>query len=81
MRIIGFSDNFMKILYSSLNYILLSLDYSYVWLGQNKSFNHSLYFRSSTIIVNLLLCIRYLVLANMLMESEVNPFDGQEAKP
>ncbi|KAE9463295.1 hypothetical protein C3L33_04798, partial [Rhododendron williamsianum] len=24
---------------------------------------------------------RYLVLANMLMESEVNPFDGQEAKP
>ncbi|GER41047.1 COP9 signalosome complex subunit 2, partial [Striga asiatica] len=27
------------------------------------------------------LCVRYLVLANMLMESEVNPFDGQEAKP
>lgn len=25
--------------------------------------------------------LRYLVLANMLMESEVNPFDGQEAKP
>lgn len=25
--------------------------------------------------------IRYLVLANMLMESVVNPFDGQEAKP
>lgn len=24
---------------------------------------------------------RYLVLANMLMESEVNPFDAQEAKP
>lgn len=24
---------------------------------------------------------RYLVLANMLMESQVNPFDGQEAKP
>lgn len=24
---------------------------------------------------------RYLVLANMLMESEVNPFDGQEAMP
>ena len=24
---------------------------------------------------------RYLVLAKMLMESEVNPFDGQEAKP
>ncbi|KAE8649470.1 hypothetical protein Csa_017890 [Cucumis sativus] len=26
-------------------------------------------------------CLKYLVLANMLMESEVNPFDGQEAKP
>ncbi|KAL6565079.1 COP9/signalosome complex subunit Csn2 [Orobanche minor] len=26
-------------------------------------------------------CFKYLVLANMLMESEVNPFDGQEAKP
>ncbi|KAF9620870.1 hypothetical protein IFM89_015111 [Coptis chinensis] len=25
--------------------------------------------------------LKYLVLANMLMESEVNPFDGQEAKP
>ncbi|XP_020224869.1 COP9 signalosome complex subunit 2 [Cajanus cajan] len=25
-------------------------------------------------------CLKYLVLANMLMESEVNPFDGQEAK-
>jgi len=26
-------------------------------------------------------CLKYLVLANMLMESEVNPFDSQEAKP
>ncbi|XP_010922119.1 COP9 signalosome complex subunit 2-like [Elaeis guineensis] len=26
-------------------------------------------------------CLKYLVLAKMLMESEVNPFDGQEAKP
>ncbi|KAH0721825.1 hypothetical protein KY290_006106 [Solanum tuberosum] len=26
-------------------------------------------------------CLKYLVLANMLMESQVNPFDGQEAKP
>ncbi|XP_020241053.1 COP9 signalosome complex subunit 2 isoform X2 [Asparagus officinalis] len=26
-------------------------------------------------------CLKYLVLANMLMESSVNPFDGQEAKP
>ncbi|XP_057858907.1 COP9 signalosome complex subunit 2 isoform X1 [Cryptomeria japonica] len=26
-------------------------------------------------------CLKYLVLANMLMKSEVNPFDGQEAKP
>ena len=26
-------------------------------------------------------CLRYLVLANMLMESEVDPFDSQEAKP
>ncbi|ONK78545.1 uncharacterized protein A4U43_C02F19960 [Asparagus officinalis] len=26
-------------------------------------------------------CLKYLVLANMLMESTVNPFDGQEAKP
>lgn len=26
-------------------------------------------------------CLKYLVLANMLMESEVNPFDAQEAKP
>ncbi|GAB2211240.1 hypothetical protein Droror1_Dr00016533 [Drosera rotundifolia] len=26
-------------------------------------------------------CLKYLVLANMLMESKVNPFDGQEAKP
>ncbi|CAN6808502.1 unnamed protein product [Brassica oleracea] len=26
-------------------------------------------------------CLKYLVLANMLMESEVDPFDGQEAKP
>ncbi|KAH9305249.1 hypothetical protein KI387_009653, partial [Taxus chinensis] len=26
-------------------------------------------------------CLKYPVLANMLMESEVNPFDGQEAKP
>ena len=30
---------------------------------------------------SLVLFDRYLVLANMLMESEVNPFDGQEAKP
>ena len=28
-----------------------------------------------------ILTCRYLVLANMLMESQVNPFDGQEAKP
>lgn len=26
-------------------------------------------------------CLKYLVLANMLMESQVNPLDGQEAKP
>jgi COP9 signalosome complex subunit 2 len=26
-------------------------------------------------------CLKYLVLANMLMESEVDPFDAQEAKP
>ncbi|KMZ59086.1 COP9 signalosome complex subunit 2 [Zostera marina] len=26
-------------------------------------------------------CLKYLVLANMLMGSQVNPFDGQEAKP
>lgn len=26
-------------------------------------------------------CLKYLVLANMLMESQVNPFDAQEAKP
>uniref|UniRef100_A0A0D6R896 COP9 signalosome complex subunit 2 n=1 Tax=Araucaria cunninghamii TaxID=56994 RepID=A0A0D6R896_ARACU len=26
-------------------------------------------------------CLKYLVLANMLMQSEVNPFDAQEAKP
>jgi COP9 signalosome complex subunit 2 len=26
-------------------------------------------------------CLKYLVLANMLMESEVNPFDAQEARP
>ncbi|CAA2992198.1 Hypothetical predicted protein [Olea europaea subsp. europaea] len=26
-------------------------------------------------------CLKYLVLANMLMISEVNPLDGQEAKP
>ncbi|PIN24326.1 COP9 signalosome, subunit CSN2 [Handroanthus impetiginosus] len=26
-------------------------------------------------------CLKYLVLANMLMESEVNPFDAHEAKP
>lgn len=26
-------------------------------------------------------CLRYLVLANMLMESTINPFDSQEAKP
>lgn len=26
-------------------------------------------------------CLKYLVLCNMLMESEVNPFDAQEAKP
>ncbi|KAI3694444.1 hypothetical protein L1987_77409 [Smallanthus sonchifolius] len=26
-------------------------------------------------------CLKYLVFANMLMQSEVNPFDGQEAKP
>lgn len=36
-------------------------------------------------VLNALFCFpplgRYLVLANMLMESEVNPFDGQEAKP
>jgi len=28
-----------------------------------------------------ILCLKYLVLANMLMESEVDPFDAQEAKP
>lgn len=26
-------------------------------------------------------CLKYLVLANMLMESNVDPFDAQEAKP
>lgn len=26
-------------------------------------------------------CLKYLVLANMLMKSEINPFDSQEAKP
>ncbi|KJE96816.1 COP9 signalosome complex subunit 2, variant [Capsaspora owczarzaki ATCC 30864] len=26
-------------------------------------------------------CLKYLVLANMLMQSEINPFDSQEAKP
>lgn len=26
-------------------------------------------------------CLKYLVLANMLMESEINPFDSQETKP
>lgn len=26
-------------------------------------------------------CLKYLVLANMLMESQINPFDSQETKP
>ena len=26
-------------------------------------------------------CLKYLVLANMLMQSNVDPFDAQEAKP
>ncbi|KAJ1402279.1 hypothetical protein SESBI_28174 [Sesbania bispinosa] len=26
-------------------------------------------------------CLKYLFLANMLMESKLNPFDGQEARP
>jgi COP9 signalosome complex subunit 2 len=26
-------------------------------------------------------CLKYLVLANMLMKSEINPFDSQETKP
>ncbi len=26
-------------------------------------------------------CLKYLVLANMLMQSNINPFDSQEAKP
>jgi COP9 signalosome complex subunit 2 len=26
-------------------------------------------------------CLKYLVLANMLMKSAINPFDSQEAKP
>ena len=26
-------------------------------------------------------CLKYLVLASMLMESKVDPFDAQEAKP
>lgn len=26
-------------------------------------------------------CLKYLVLANMLMESKVDPFDSQEARP
>ena len=26
-------------------------------------------------------CLKYLVLANMLMNSDINPFDSQEAKP
>ncbi len=26
-------------------------------------------------------CLKYLVLANMLMKSGINPFDSQEAKP
>ena len=28
-----------------------------------------------------LACLKYLVLANMLMKSGINPFDSQEAKP
>merc|ERR1712079_332399 len=27
------------------------------------------------------ICLKYLVLANMLMKSDINPFDSQEAKP
>lgn len=26
-------------------------------------------------------CLKYMVLSNMLMESKVDPFDAQEAKP
>lgn len=26
-------------------------------------------------------CLKYLVLANMLIKSDINPFDSQEAKP
>ncbi|KAL5074464.1 hypothetical protein RYX36_013448, partial [Vicia faba] len=29
----------------------------------------------------LIQCLKYFVLANMLMKSEINLFDGQEAKP
>ena len=28
-----------------------------------------------------IVCLKYLVLANMLMNSDINPFDSQEAKP
>lgn len=28
-----------------------------------------------------ILCLKYLVLANMLMKSDINPFDSQETKP
>lgn len=36
---------------------------------------------STLCIISTRICLRYLVLANMLTESQINPFDSQETKP
>ena len=55
----------------------------------NKKYSENNFFRFfkySNVKINLLLlrrttCLKYLVLANMLMKSGINPFDSQETKP
>lgn len=40
-----------------------------------------LVFKVLSVLIRRTTCLKYLVLANMLMKSGINPFDSQEAKP
>jgi hypothetical protein len=92
VKCIQWNDNGLKQLQTSLKLSKIMMK-----LGINAEFNASsrlleapvetlfslFYLMCCFTMINkfaMYLC-RYLVLANMLMQSEVNPFDAQEAKP
>ena len=51
-------------------------------LGAGGDFSYIIfYYRAAVVYYRRLACLKYLVLANMLMKSGINLFDSQEAKP